>query len=67
MRSRHIGLIAGAALLLIVAARQPSADIKLLTHDAHDPSPHQVQAAVDLGVMTFTILYTWTGRQLLPG
>jgi len=48
-----------------VAARDPSADIRVLTHDAGDASPHRVQAAVDLGVMAFTILVTWTGNRLI--
>ncbi len=63
MRNRRVVLAVGAALLLAVAVRHPSADIRVLTHEASDPTPHQVSAAVDLGVMAFSILVTWTAKK----
>jgi len=65
MRNRQVGLAIGAALLLAVAVRHPSADIRVLTHDATDRTPHQVSAAVDLGVMAFSILVTWTAKRFV--
>lgn len=64
MRDRQKLLIAGAAALALVAVKQPSADIRLLTHDIGDPAPHRVQAAVDLGLMAVSVLVTWTGQRL---
>lgn len=62
MRRRRIA-IAGMGLLLVAAvARHPSADVRILTHAANDPAPHQVRAALDLGVMAFSLLITWTGE-----
>jgi hypothetical protein len=48
--------------LLLLAVRHPSADIRILTHDATDRAPMRVQAALDLGVMAFSVLITWTKR-----
>lgn len=64
MRDRRImvGLIALVAL--IAAARHPTADIRILTHDVTDPAPHRVKAAIDLGLVGLTVLVTWTGRHL---
>ncbi|WP_375399101.1 hypothetical protein [uncultured Sphingomonas sp.] len=53
-----------AAIVLTVAiARHPSADIEILTHDAGDPVPHRVRAAIDLGVVAVNLLVTWTGTR----
>jgi len=54
--------VAGVALCLLLAARHPSPDIRLLTHDIGDPRPHRVQAAIDLGLVGVSILYTWTAQ-----
>lgn len=64
MRNRNVIAIVGAVALIGLAARHPSANIEVLTHQASDPSPHRVQAAVDLGLMAFSVLITWTGRHL---
>ncbi len=59
-------LMASAILVAVVAlaARHPTADIRLMTHDAADPSPHRLQAAFDFGVIGVSIVYTWTVRHL---
>lgn len=64
MRNRRIiiGLCACAALLAV--ARHPTADVQILTHDAADRMPHQVKAAVDLGLIGISVLYTWTARPI---
>jgi len=66
MRNRRIVLVTGSLLLLALAARHPSADIRVLTHDTADRAPHRVQAAVDLGLVAVSVLYTWTGKPFLP-
>jgi hypothetical protein len=63
MHSRRIGLGFCAALLLVLAIRHPSADIRILTHDASDRAPHRVQAAVDLGLVAVSVLITWTTKR----
>lgn len=50
------------ALLIVAAIRQPSADIRILTHDAGDSAPHKVMAALDLGILAVHVLVTWTAR-----
>ena len=50
--------------LLCVTARHPTANISVLTHDAADPAPHRMQAAVDLGLVGVSVLYTWTVKRL---
>jgi hypothetical protein len=67
MRDRRIGLAIIAVLLLCLAARHPSANIRIATEDYRDPAPHRVQAAVDLGVVAVSLLWTWSGRHLLEG
>ena len=65
MRKRNTILVAMAALsALIAVARHPSANIEILTHDATDPAPHRIQAAVDLGVVAVKFLLTWTTHSI---
>ena len=64
MRNRRIMLGIVAALALVVAVRHPSADIRILTHDAADPMPHRIKAALDLGVVGISVLVTWTGKHI---
>jgi hypothetical protein len=64
MRNRRIIFGGIAVLALIVAVRHPSADIQILTHDATDRTPHQVKAAIDLGLVGVSVLVTWTGKHL---
>lgn len=65
MRNRRIALAAMAALLLLVGLRHPSADIRILSHDKGDSTPHQVSAAVDVGIMAVSILVTWTAKRFV--
>ncbi len=64
MRNRQIGMLIAAATLLVMAVRHPSADIRIQTADAADRAPHQVRAAVDLGLVAFRLLITWTAKGL---
>ncbi|GAA0735923.1 hypothetical protein GCM10009106_21570 [Sphingomonas japonica] len=54
-----------AVVLLALVARHPSADIRILAHDAGDPSPRRVQAAMDMGIAAVSVLVTWTARRAL--
>ena len=62
MRNRYVGLAIAAAMLLAMVARHPSADIRILTHDAGDRAPHRIHAAIDLGLATVSVLITWTTK-----
>lgn len=64
MRRRTLVLAGSALALAVVAVREPSADIRILTHDASDLAPHRVQAAVDLGLVAVSVLVTWTSGRL---
>ncbi|KQN15879.1 MULTISPECIES: hypothetical protein [Sphingomonas] len=57
-------LIAGLVALTALAVRHPTIDVQLVTHDSRDPSPHRMQAAVDLGLVGISVLYTWTVSRL---
>ncbi len=60
MRNRNVALGVALLGLAVISLRHPTADIRLITHDVRDPAPHRVQAAVDLGLVGVSILYTWT-------
>jgi hypothetical protein len=64
MRER-IGLAVLAIMLIALAVRHPSADIRILTADGGDPAPHRVQAVVDLGVVAVSLLWTWSGQHII--
>ncbi|BCA59012.1 hypothetical protein [Sphingomonas sp. HMP6] len=64
MRNRRIMIGMFALLAMVAVARHPSADIRILTHDASDPTPHQVMAALDLGLVAVSVLVTWTGEHI---
>ena len=57
-------LIAGLVALTAIAMRQPTVDLRLVTHDVRDPAPHRMQAAVDFGLVGVSVLYTWTVSRL---
>lgn len=63
MRNRRMMFALLALTLLVVAVRHPTADLRVITHRASDPAPQQVHAAVDLGVMAFSLLITWTAKR----
>ena len=63
MRNRRIALFVAVALVMLAAARHPSADLRVLLHDPSDLAPHRVQAAIDLGVMAVSVLITWTSHR----
>lgn len=62
MQRRRTLLIAAGLLALVAVARHPTANIEILTHQANDPAPHRMQAAIDLGVVAVKFLLTWTAR-----
>lgn len=64
LRDRRKLLIGGAAALLLLSARHPSADIRIVAHEAGDPAPRRVSAAIDLGLLAVSVLVTWTGERL---
>lgn len=62
-RKGSIVLVAVAALALFAYASPGNrADIRILTHDKGDRSPHRMQAAVDIGLVAVSILVTWTAK-----
>lgn len=63
-RRRNIVLGVAALLALVAVARHPTANLEILTHQASDPAPHRIQAAVDLGVVAINFLLTWTSGRL---
>ena len=62
-RKRALAVIAGVGLLAL-AVKQPTADIRLLTHDRTDPAPRVMKVAADLGVIGVSFLYTYTVDRL---
>jgi len=67
MGNRRAIIAISALALLAVTVRHPSANIQIIAHQASDVDPHRFQAAIDLGVMAFSILITWTGKRLSAG
>lgn len=64
-KRRRIVLAIAALSLFAAVARPPQADIRILAHRAGDPAPARVQAAVDLGLASASILVTWTAERLI--
>lgn len=64
MRDRRTLIIAGGLGLALLAVQHPTADLRVLTHDARDPAPRQVKAALDIGLVAVSVLVTWTGQRL---
>ncbi|HSX56278.1 MAG TPA: hypothetical protein VLG14_13330 [Sphingomonas sp.] len=61
---RRIALAGGgAALLALTAMPSTSADIQILTHEVTDTAPRKFKAAVNLGIMAVSVLYTWTAKR----
>lgn len=62
-RRVRIGIAALAALALFaLVSPHNRADIRILTHDKSDLSPHKMQAVIDLGIFAVSVLYTWTAK-----
>ena len=60
-RARTLMLAGLAGVALIAVAAPPHrADIAILTHHQGDLSPQRMQAVVDLGVIGFSFLLTWS-------
>ena len=64
-RRRTIVAAAVAGTLMLAAAQHPSADLRIVTHDIGDPAPRRFQAALDLGVVAVSFLYTWTQQRIV--
>ncbi len=62
MRNRRWALGISAGLLAVLAVNHPTADFRIVTHDARDLAPRRVQAAQDLGLLGVSVLYTWSER-----
>jgi hypothetical protein len=60
MRDRHKVLAVAGFAVAILATNHPTADFRLFTHDVGDRTPHRIQAAMDLGVVGISFVYTWT-------
>jgi hypothetical protein len=50
--------------MVVVAVPRPTVNIRFVTHDHADPTPRTMQAAVDLGAVGVSIVYTWTVDRL---
>ena len=62
-RSRSFAIAAMAVLAFVVIASQhPRADIRILTHRSGDLAPQRMQAIVDIGLASVSILVTWSKR-----
>ncbi len=61
---RKFVVIAVVAAFMLAAWAAPShqARIEILTHDRQDANPHKMQAAVNIGMIGFSFLYTWTSK-----
>lgn len=55
-------MLAGLAGVALIAVAAPSrhANITILTHQENDRTPQRVRAAVDLGLVGFSFLLTWS-------
>jgi hypothetical protein len=60
MTDRRKWTIAVLGAVSLIALRHPAPNIRLITHDIGDQSPHRFQAAIDLGLVGISFLYTWT-------
>lgn len=65
MAHRRVGWVIVAASMVVLAARHPSANIRIVTHEVGDPAPHRMQAAVDVGLASVSVLVTWTAKRLV--
>lgn len=54
--------VVGACALFAWSSPHNRASIEILTHEADDLNPHRMQAAIDLGLVGISVLYTWTSN-----
>lgn len=61
-RQKRLLLLVGAIILVVAVVRppRPHADLEILTHRPGDTAPQQVHAAVDMGILAFSVLITWS-------
>lgn len=60
-RRRNFLFLAALALAVIVcAAPRPQARIEILAHREGDLAPRRMQAAIDTGIVGFSLLVTWS-------
>jgi len=64
MRDRKILLATAGLALIALTVSHPTVDLRLITHDSRDPSPHRMQAAINFGLVGVSVLYTWTVDRL---
>ncbi|HXH15503.1 MAG TPA: hypothetical protein VNJ10_05170 [Sphingomonas sp.] len=64
MRDRKILLAAAGLAVMALTVSHPTVDLRLITHDSRDPSPHRMQAAINFGLVGVSVLYTWTVDRL---
>ena len=62
MEKRRAGLVIAAALLVLLSARHPTANIHIETHDVTDVNPQRFHAAIDVGLVAVKLLVTWTAE-----
>lgn len=56
---QRLYVAAVAALVMLVAARHPAPELRLLPSDMPELAPNRVVAAVDLGVAGLSLVYSW--------
>lgn len=61
MRNRRFAVIAIALVLLTLAVRKPIADVRIIRDSAGD-APVKIQAAIDVGVVAFSVLWSTSKR-----
>ncbi|MCW3845895.1 hypothetical protein OF829_01485 [Sphingomonas sp. LB-2] len=56
--------VAGLTALALLALWSPHnrADIRILTHEQGDRNPHEMRAAIDIGLVAISVLITWTQK-----
>ena len=62
MRDRRKMLAMAGIAVAVMAVRHPTVDLRIVTHNVGDPTPHRFQAAIDFGLVGFSVLYTYTKR-----
>ena len=61
-RGRIVAAAIAAFALFALLSPGNRADIRILTHEKGDLSPHKLQAALDFGLVAISVLVTWTAK-----